>query len=89
MEHETIPAEEEAHLSEMEGGDGDKSGRAARLARFLKVQLYLPLKDVISLEEIRLKRMKQGNDVSRSRLVSEAIKLLSKDGGEPKNEVRG
>jgi hypothetical protein len=93
MEREGTHAEEEASLSTLEETDGGQGhhqdGRASKLSRFIKVQLYLPLKDVVLVEELRLKLMKQGHDISRSRLVSEAIRHYSKAGADPKIEVRG
>jgi len=88
MEKEATRSEEEGGLTQMEeaggerGGEGD--GRAAKLSRFMKVYIYLPLKDVIQMDELRIKLMKQGQDVTRSRLISEAIKLLAKEGVEAK-----
>ena len=59
-------------------------GAAPAPRRYIKVQLYLAQKDVLLLEEQRLKLMKQGQDVTRSRLISEAIRLLAKEGVEAK-----
>ncbi|MDE2141184.1 MAG: hypothetical protein KGJ84_02065 [Elusimicrobia bacterium] len=78
------------HLDEAEPGQPSRpEGRAAKLARFIKLQTYQPLKEVVTLDEIKLKFMKQGVDVSRSRLISEAIKLLSQAVSEGKFELRG
>lgn len=93
MDKETIQPEEDgglATLEETEGGAATRvDGRSSKLSRFVKVQLYLPLKDVVLVDEQKLKLMKQGVDISRSRLVSEAIRFFAKEGGEAKIEVRG
>ena len=88
MEKEATRSEEEGGLKEMEeaGGEraGEADGRGAKLSRFMKVYIYLPLKEVIVMDELRIKLMKQGQDVTRSRLISEAIRLLAKEGVEAK-----
>lgn len=89
MEKETIQTEEEGGVNQLEEVGGQPEGRASKLSRFIKLQTYLPLKEVLSLDEIRLKFMRQGQDVSRSRLVSEAIKLLAQAVSEGKFEFRG
>jgi hypothetical protein len=80
-----------SHLEEVEPGQlpRPEGGRASKLNRFVKLQTYQPLKEVVTLDEIRLKFMKQGQDVSRSKLVSEGIKLLERAVAEGKFELRG
>lgn len=94
MDKETVQPEEDAGLATLEeteggGATGRTDGRSSKLSRFIKVQLYLPLKDVVLVDEQKLKLMKQGVDISRSRLVSEAIRFFAKEGGEVKIEVKG
>ena len=93
MAHEAAVAEEEgslSHLEETEAGQaGRQDGRVSKLARFIKLQTYQPIKEVVTLDEIKLKFMKQGLDISRSRLISEAIKLLAQAVSEGKFELRG
>lgn len=93
MANEAAVAEEGGSPTDLEEVDGGKAGRPdaknSKLSRFMKVQLYLPLRDVISLEEIRLKFMRQGTDVTRSGLIGEAIKLLAHAVSEGKLELRG
>jgi hypothetical protein len=43
------------------------------------MQNFIPIKDVVSLDEMKLRYMKQGVDISRSRLLSEAIRVLAKE----------
>ena len=92
MEKEATHTEDDGGLKEIEeaGGEraGEADGRAAKLSRFMKVYIYLPLKEVILMDELRIKLMKQGQDVTRSRLISEAIKLLAKEGVEAKIGAR-
>jgi hypothetical protein len=64
-------------------------GRGSKLARYIKLQTFQQLKEVVALDEMRLKFMKQGLDVSRSRLISEAIKLLAQSVSDGKFELRG
>ena len=94
MDKETPHPDEEAGIATLEetagsGAGGHADGRSSKLSRFIKVQLYLPLKDVVLVDEQKLKLMKQGVDISRSRLVSEAIRFFAKEGGEVKIEVKG
>lgn len=93
MANDMTAAEEDGgvgHLEESESGqNGRPEGRATKLARYLKLQTYLPIKEIVALDEMRLKYMKQGLDVSRSRLISEAIKLLAQAVSEGKFELRG
>ena len=78
------------HMEETEVGQAPRQdGHSAKPSRFIKVQLYLPLKDVVLVDEQKLKFMKQGTDISRSRLVSEAIRLLAKEVADGKFEIRG
>ncbi|MDE2142374.1 MAG: hypothetical protein KGJ84_08190 [Elusimicrobia bacterium] len=84
--------QEEGSLSTLEETEGQPpraDGRSSKLSRFIKVQLYLSLKDVVLVDEQKLKFMKQGTDISRSRLVSEAIRLLAKEVAEGKFELKG
>lgn len=86
--------QEEGSVSQLEEVEPSQlaraeSGRASKLNRFIKLQTYQQLKEVVALDEIRLKLMKQGHDVSRSRLVSEAVKLLERAVAEGKFEFRG
>lgn len=93
MEKGTGNVEEDGGLKEMEeagGGQiGEADGRGGKLSSIMKVCIYLPRKEVILMDELRIKLMKQGQDVTRSRLVSEAVKLLAKEGVEAKIGVRG
>lgn len=89
MERELGQIEDEGGVSQLEETGGQAEGRSSKLSRFIKLQTYQPLKEVLSLDEIRLKFMRQGQDVSRSRLISEAIKLLAKQVAEGKFELRG
>jgi hypothetical protein len=58
-------------------GQEGESGEVSGAKRFVAMQVFLPRKKAIQVEEIRLRRMKKGQDVSRSRLFSEAVDLLS------------
>lgn len=93
MANEATAVDEEAGLGQLEeteaGQPGRPDGRASKLARLIKLQTYQQLKEVVTLDELRLKFMKQGFDVSRSRLISEAIKLLAQAVSEGKFELRG
>ncbi|MFA6093840.1 MAG: hypothetical protein WCU88_09795 [Elusimicrobiota bacterium] len=90
MEKSTVGPDEESGLGALEETDGGVSsrqdGRGSKLSRYIKIQLYLPLKDVVMLDEQRLKLMRQGHDLSRSRLVADAIQHYAKSGVEPKIE---
>jgi hypothetical protein len=68
---------------------GGHEARAPKMSRYLKVQLFLAHRDVVLLEEARLKLVKQGQDVSRNRLIAEAIRRYVADGAQPKTVVRG
>jgi hypothetical protein len=93
MANEAAVAEEEGGVSQLEeteaGHPGRTDGRGSKLAKLIKLQTYQPLKEVVTLDELRLKYMKQGFDISRSRLISEAIKLLAQAVSEGKFELRG
>lgn len=93
MEKEGSHQDEEGGLSTLEETEGSQpqrtDGRSSKLSRFIKVQLYLSLKDVVLVDEQKLKFMKQGTDISRSRLVSEAIRLLAKETAEGRFELKG
>ena len=93
MSNNTATLEDEGGLNQMEETEGGQNqrqdARSAKTSRFIKVQLYLPLKDVVLVDEQKLKFMKQGADISRSRLVSEAIRLFAKEVADGKFEFRG
>lgn len=93
MANDAATLDEEGSFSradEADGGQNQRSdGRGAKTSRFIKVQLYLPLKDIVLVDEQKLKFMKQGQDISRSRLISEAIKLLAQAVSDGKFELRG
>lgn len=80
MERDVIQAEEEGSISVLEesesGTQGRTDGRSSKLYKLYKLQLIVPFKAVVTVEEIRLKRLKKGYDISRSRLICEAIELL-------------
>lgn len=84
-----MDGEEEVAVAGPDDGEGAQGGRGGRLSRYVKVQLYLQLKEVVAVDELRLKLMKQGLDIGRSKLISEAIKLLAKEDMEAKLGVRG
>lgn len=58
-------------------GHEAEGGEVSGAKRFVAMQVFLPRKKAIQVEEIRLRRMKKGQDVSRSRLFSEAVDLLA------------
>ena len=68
---------------------GRQEGQEGKPADYIKVQLYLAPKDLVLLEEHRLKLMRQGKDISRSRLIAAAIRRYVADGGQSKTKVRG
>ena len=92
MANDTATLEDEGGLNQMEETEGGQvlrqDGRGVKPSRFIKVQLYLPLKDVVLVDEQKLKFMKQGTDISRSRLVSEAIRALSREVAEGRFELK-
>lgn len=45
---------------------------------FIKVTFYIRAKDDMTLEELRLKRLKAGQKADKSSLIREAINLLAK-----------
>ena len=65
-----------------------KDGRNAKSARYIKMQSFILIKDIVALDEMRLKFMKQGQDLSRGRLLSEAIRLLAKEVSSGKFEIK-
>ena len=65
-----------------------KDGRNAKSARYIKMQSFILIKDIVALDEMRLKFMKQGQDLSRGRLLSEAIRLLAKEVSSGKFELK-
>ncbi|MBI5631611.1 MAG: hypothetical protein HY921_12100 [Elusimicrobia bacterium] len=93
MANDMTAVEEDGGLGHLEDGEpgqsGRPEGRKSKAATYIKLQTYQPLKEAVTLDEIRLKYMKQGVDVSRSRLISEAIKLLAQAVSEGKFELRG
>jgi hypothetical protein len=80
MERDVIQSEEEGSVTLLEesesGAAGRIDGRSSKLYKLYKLQLIVPFKAVVTVEEIRLKRLKKGYDISRSRLICEAIELL-------------
>ncbi len=77
MRQETSGGFENGHAAdalEETGGMSVETESGAK--RFVQLQVFLPRKEAIVLEEIRLRRMKKGQDLSRSRLISEAVRLL-------------
>ena len=68
---------------------GSREARAPKMSRYLKIPLFLPHRDVVSLEEARLKLVKQGQDVSRNRIIAKAIRRYLADGVGAKAQVRG
>lgn len=81
MERDAIQTEEEGSISLLEESEsnpqGKTDGRSSKLYKLYKLQLIVPFKAVVTVEEIRLKRLKKGYDISRSRLICEAIELLA------------
>lgn len=68
---------------------GEASAEGGRPRPLVKIQVYLPRKDAILLDEIRLRHMKRGRDVTRSWLVSEGIHAVARQESEPKTALRG
>ena len=66
-----------------------REARGPKMSRYLKVQLFLAHRDLVLLEEARLKLVKQGQDVSRNRLIAEAIRRYLADGAQSKPKARG
>lgn len=58
-------------------GPAGETGDVSGVRRHVPMQVFLPRKKAIQLDELRLRRMKKGFDHSRSRLVCEAIDLLA------------
>ncbi len=55
-----------------------KEGRG-RQSKTISFSIQLPMADCVALTHLTLKRMKQlGEDVSRDRVISEAIQCLAK-----------
>lgn len=81
MERDVIQTEEEGSISLLEESEssqqGRTDGRSSKLYKLYKLQVIVPFKAVVTVEEIRLKRLKKGYDISRSRLICEAIELLA------------
>jgi len=83
MESREAQPGSDGHLSVLEeeslGQPSKLEGRSSKLNRYTKMQTFILVKDMVTLEEIKLRFMKQGIDVSRSRLLSEAIRVLDKE----------
>ena len=62
---------------------GGREAREPRMSRYLKLQLFLAHRDVVLLEEARLRLMKQGQDVSRNRLIAEDVLASVREGRSP------
>ena len=67
---------------------GRAEGKNLKPSRYIKMQNFILIKDIVTLDEIRLKFMKQGQDISRERLLSEAIRSLSKEVSSGKFELK-
>ncbi|MDE2291658.1 MAG: hypothetical protein KGL53_06215 [Elusimicrobia bacterium] len=89
MENETLTVDDEAGAGRLAEAEAEGAKRTGKLSRLVKLQTYQQLKEVIALDELRLKYMRHGIDVSRSRVISEAIKLLAQAVAEGKFELRG
>jgi hypothetical protein len=63
----------EQSVTRTQGRPGLGEGRV-RTPRFIKVRFYMPHQDMVSLEEERLRLIKEGHDISLSRLISTAIR---------------
>ena len=92
METQGNKPEAEGDLSAVEeellGQPGKVDGRSSKLSRYIKMQNFIPIKDVVALDEMKLRFMKQGLDISRSRLLSEAIRVLAKEVAAGKFELK-
>ena len=81
MENDAIQLEDEGSAALLEdaemGAAGRQRGRGAKPQAFHKLQMIVPWKTVVTLGDISYKRLKKGQDLSRSRLVCEAIELLA------------
>lgn len=80
----TLDTTDEEFLEQGEKPDA----RNSKLSRYIKMQNFILIKDIIALDEMRLKFMKQGRDISRSRLLSEAIRALSREVAEGRFELK-
>jgi hypothetical protein len=68
---------------------GGREARAPRVSRYMKIPVLLARQDMVLLEEALLKLVKQGQDVSRSRLIAKAIRSYLADGVQAKTTVGG
>ncbi len=93
METQSVQPEEEggmvAEIAELSEESRAGLARNPKASRCIKMQSFILLKDIVSLDEIRLKFMRQGQDISRGRLLSEAIRLLVKEVSTGKLEIKG
>ncbi len=78
----------EAEEAEFLDQPGRTEGKNLKPSRYIKMQNFILIKDIVTLDEIRLKFMKQGQDISRERLLSEAIRSLSKEVSSGKFELK-
>ena len=76
-----------ARRSAAQSGEGE--ARAPRWARYLRIPLFLAPRDVVRIDEARLKLIKQGRDISRNRFIAEAIRRYLACGDQSKAEARG
>jgi len=53
---------------------GDRKAHPSQLSRYRMIRLFLAHRDVVRLEEARLKIVKQGQDITRNRLITDAIR---------------
>ncbi len=79
----------EAEETELLEQPGRAEGKNLKPSRYIKMQNFILIKDIVTLDEIRLKFMKQGQDISRGRLLSEAIRSLAKEVSSGKFELKG
>jgi len=70
-------------------GLGGSEGELVRSKKLVPMQIFLPRKEAVLMDEIRIRRMRKGQDLSRSRLVFEALRLLAEAESTPKNTRPG
>ncbi len=68
---------------------GGREAHAPKQGRYMTIPVFLARRDVEMLEAALVNLVKQGRDVSRSRLIAEAIRRYLADGGQSKTKVRG
>jgi hypothetical protein len=68
---------------------GGRDARTPKMGRYMTIPVFLARRDVEMLEAALVNLVKQGRDVSRSRLIAEAIRRHLADGGQSKTKVRG